>query len=132
MKTINAAKTRLEHLETEREKLKLALQDVERQILDLKLEVAEYVLREDPKKTTETQTAKKEDDGMLAFVRIEFKPGGKSYDYLWKYQEKPGEYVYVESYDHGMQKVKVLKAWRGYKSPKVNYKEAHPRDPYDK
>lgn len=127
MKSINEVKELLKTLENEKERLQKALKETESKINALMIEVAESVLKEQEKEPQAPKIDKLE--GKVAMVRIEFKPGGKTYDYLWNQKERPGEFVFIDSYDRGVQKVRVVKAFWKTRNPNVNYKEAYPEDP---
>lgn len=130
MENIREGKELLIKLEEEKTTLLNRLIETDKQIVDLKIKLAIAELNEKKEETAEKVEEPKEEvkqpvpTDLVAMVRIEFRPGGKTYDYLWPHKEYPGEYVYIESYDKGAEKVKVVKAFRTKKQPNRNYKTA--------
>ena len=123
---ITEAKILMQHLENQKEKLTKELQDIDQTILALKLEVANYVLGE----TGALIVDKKIDDGKVNMVQIQFREGGKIYDYLWDEDETPNSHVYVPSRDGTYQEVKCLGLIRKEQVRGMTYQYAHNEDPY--
>lgn len=126
MENIREGKELLIKLEEEKITLLNRLIETDKQIVDLKIKLAIAEMNEKKEATVEKVEEPKTTipTDLVAMVRIEFRPGGKTYDYLWPHEEHPGEYVYIESYDKGAEKVKVVKAFRTKKQPNRNYKTA--------
>lgn len=121
---ITEAKILMQHLENQKEKLTKELQDIDQTILALKLEVANYVLGE------AGALIEDEEDGKVNMAQIQFREGGKIYDYLWNEDEDPEECVYVPSRDGTYQKVKCLGLVRKEQVRGMTYQYAHNEDPY--
>jgi hypothetical protein len=87
----------------EQEYLK-AVETINQANQNLKVELAEMVLN--------TDNTPVEIENLTTFVTIEFKPGGKQYDYIYngKYDIKPGDFVEVDSFGE-IKDVKVLKVF---------------------
>ena len=124
--TIKDAKILLQDLENQKQKLTKELQDIDQTILALKLEVANYVLGEKDVFIED----EKVDDGKVNMVQIQFREGGKIYDYLWDEDETPNSHVYVPSRDGTYQEVKCLGLIRKEQVRGMTYQYAHNEDPY--
>ncbi|MEE0929906.1 MAG: hypothetical protein UIM53_02765 [Acutalibacteraceae bacterium] len=121
MKNLKEAKEQLLRLQAEREKLLAAIQDMDKQIMSLKMEIVDIVVNTDE----ENKLNNTNEDNKISVVRVEFKPNGKQYDYLWNHNTLPGEYVLVPSFD-GEIKAKVKGFFNIDRNPEINYKKARP------
>lgn len=125
MKNINEAKALLKEIEEKKNAHLREIQNLEDEAVKIKLQLAELILNneEDHKPQTEPQ---RKPDNTQAFVRIEFKPGGKTYDYLWAGDENPGEYVLITGYHGEQERVRVIDFFRAVPNARINYKYARP------
>ena len=122
MKDIIDIKTNIQELMDEKEQIQKRLKEIDKLIMDKKLELADAVL-ENPQAAREQLT-----DDKVVMVRVEFKPGGKQYDYLWEEKERPGEYVGIQGYNGEYQRVKVIKLFRAVPRAGIKYRTAIPVD----
>lgn len=90
----------------EKEQAKAAL---DKEINQLKIELADLVLSEDKAPVTEPESER-----MIRFVGVTFKPGGKVYDYIWNGTDdaKVGDTVQVEGRWNGWTEVEVVSFFR--------------------
>lgn len=97
-------------LEAERETLQQRLAKIDTEIADLKMEIADRVIRE-----------------TVTFVRVQFCEYGKFYDYIWEHEElpNPGDTVRVET-ARSTQEALVAAVVKGKRNPELKYKYAHP------
>ena len=82
-----------------------------KEIVELKIELADIILRGD---ADEIDAAPAENERMIRFVGVTFKPGGKVYDYIWNGPEeaKVGDTVQVEGRWNGWTEVEVVSVFR--------------------
>ena len=121
--SVNEAKRKIKELEERKAALQKEIDDIDKAIAGVKVELAEFVLGNDV-----SNQCQDENDDKIAIVQVAFKPNGKTYDYLWTHNTLPGEYVVVPSYN-GEERVRVVGFLTDVTpNPHINYKKAHPAD----
>lgn len=122
MKELETMKGKLKKLIEEKKKYQKSIEQVDHEIMEMITKIIEYVA---PKNNTEEHID--EEEKPQAFVRVQFKPNGRTYDYLWNQDYAPGEYVIVDNMYKDEERVKVVKCYRRKTMPEgVILKEAKP------
>ena len=91
-------KNRLQELMNEKQQHQAAIQSIENEMLNIVLKLMDRTVsnQESPKNETEKEADKQPPEDITkyqAFVKIQFKPNGKTYEYLWNHNFEPKEVI---------------------------------------
>lgn len=121
---ITEAKILLQHLTERKAQLEDEIKDIENQMLSLKIAIADMVLGLEPEDHNDDE--EEEEDGKVPMVQIQFTRDGPIYDYLWKDEREPEDFVWVHKFNSvELQSVKCLGLTMKVPNPSLNYKEAY-------
>lgn len=121
---ITEAKILMQHLTERKAQLEDEIKDIENQMLSLKIAIADMVLGLEPEDHNDDE--EEEEDGKVPMVQIQFTRDGPIYDYLWKDEREPEDFVWVHKFNSvELQSVKCLGLTMKVPNPSLNYKEAY-------
>lgn len=121
---ITEAKILMQHLTERKAQLSEEMEDIDNQIVSLKIAIADMVLGLEPEDHNDDE--EEEEDGKVPMVQIQFTRDGPIYDYLWKDEREPEDFVWVHKFNSvELQSVKCLGLTMKVPNPSLNYKEAY-------
>lgn len=121
---ITEAKILMQHLTERKAQLEDEIKDIENQMLSLKIAIADMVLGLEPEDHNDDE--EEEEGGKVPMVQIQFTRDGPIYDYLWKDEREPEDFVWVHKFNSvELQSVKCLGLTMKVPNPSLNYKEAY-------
>ena len=121
---ITEAKILMQHLTERKAQLEDEIKDIETQMFSLKIAIADMVLGLEPEDHNDDE--EEEEDGKVPMVQIQFTRDGPIYDYLWKDEREPEDFVWVHKFNSvELQSVKCLGLTMKVPNPSLNYKEAY-------